>query len=283
MNNYIHLEKWVNHQEGPNALVLYGEGINCDRETAYALNKAGANPNVMHINELTKKSEVLNNYQILVVPGGFSYGDDLGSGLVFGKNLLKLGNKLKDFIEEGKAVIGICNGNQILTVAGLIPALQDIIGIQEVFMSNNTNARYTCLWNHLKIENQTPYLKNVKDLILPCAHGEGLYTMAQETLDTLIKNKQVVLRFTKPDGMPAKGQFPFSPNGSMYDIAAITNTKGNVFGIMPHPERFINMTQHPEYAFINEKSKRTKQPLPKEGSGLQIFKNIVDYAKNLSL
>lgn len=253
----------------PKIIVLSGYGLNCEEETALAFTLAGGVADVVHINDLVEKPAMLMRYQILAIPGGFSYGDDLGGGKAYAN---KLNNHLKkylaDFAAKDKLIIGICNGFQILTQAGLLPGA----------LTFNDNNRYTDRWVDLKISNKSPWLKNIKTLSLPIAHGEGKFMAENNVLKTLKKQKQIAGVYYK--GEVCRYQdLPPNPNGSTLDIAMLTSDDGKILGIMPHPERGMFFTQHPMWPLLKEKLLRKGKPLPKFAEGLKIFKNAVGYFK----
>jgi phosphoribosylformylglycinamidine synthase len=294
------------------AIILSGYGLNCEQETAEAFVLAGGEASIVHINDLIAKPAILKRFQILAIPGGFSYGDDLGSGKAYAN---KLNNHLKKYLAEfaakDKLIIGICNGFQILTNLGLLPGV----------LTFNDNNRYTDRWVDIKITsssaviarsasavsidsrrpersrmgdaailskkkiasdalamtgNASPWLKGIKSLSLPIAHGEGKFMASADVLKTLKKQNQIAGVYYK--GNICKYQsLPANPNGSMLDIAAITSENGRILGIMPHPERGMFFTQTPDWTLQKEKLSRKNKPLPKFTNNLQIFKNAISY------
>lgn len=293
----------------PRVIVLAGYGLNCETETAAAFTLAGGNTDIVHINDLVGNGRdcSLLKYQILAIPGGFSYGDDTGSGRAYANKLKNhLQNQLREFVNKDKLVIGICNGFQILTNTGLLPGA----------LTFNDNARYTDRWVDLKINDRviaslksktkgeailppkkiastfaeatadrsaalamtqkSPWLTGIKKLMLPIAHGEGKYYATDDIIKALKKDRAIAATYTS--GEICKYQnLPKNPNGSLLDIAAITGYNGRVLGIMPHPERAMFFTQLPNWPLLKEKLLRAGKPLPKYGPGLQIFKNAVNY------
>jgi phosphoribosylformylglycinamidine synthase subunit PurQ / glutaminase len=243
------------------ALVLRSAGTNCDQETAEALRQAGAQPSVIHINRLLSGEISLKDYQILVIPGGFSYGDDVGAGKILANELrFKLRAALDPFVESGRRVIGICNGFQVLVKTGYLPGTDDCQ--QTVTLAPNDSGQFQCHWVKMKREDSAcKWLNNTDDdWELPIAHGEGKFvTQDAKTLEDLEKNGQVVWRYTGTN-----------PNGSVNAIAGICNKKGNVVGLMPHPERHMARLQHPEWT-----RQRSKDKTP---VGLQFFKAAVQSA-----
>lgn len=253
----------------PKALVLRAAGTNCNNETAFAFELGGAIAEQAHINELIRGSRKLEGYHILAIPGGFSYGDDLGSGKVFANQLaIKLGRELEDFMAAGKLVIGICNGFQVLIKMGLLPALSRVYA-QEATLTNNDSGKFEDRWVWMRAENESLFTKGIRRIYLPVNHGEGKFVASNEVTEQLRKNRLIKLKYANEDGSEAK-QYPYNPNGSMLSIAAITNREGNVFGMMPHPEKFVTKYTHPGW---------TRENLPEEGDGLRIFRNMAEYAE----
>ena len=261
-----------------NALVISGYGINCEEETKFAFERAGAKGKIVHINDLIEGSEKLDNYQVLAFPGGFSYGDDTGSGNAFANRIRNnLWDEIMKFFEQDKLVIGICNGFQIMANLGLFPAT-DIYGKQEVALTHNTSARYEDRWVDLHSENDSPWLRGIESLTLPIAHGEGRFYTDEETYSKLYQRRQIALRYCM--GKTSLDQnLEYNPNGSLKDIASITDQSGRIIGMMPHPERAIDFTHLPHWTLIKEKLKREGREIPKEGPGLTIFKNSLVYFK----
>ncbi len=266
----------------PKALILTGYGINCDRETEHAFNMAGAAAVRVHINDIIDGHEKLSDYQILSVPGGFSYGDDIASGRVLANKLsTNLGEEVRKFIENDKLVIGICNGFQVLVKSGLLPGLNGDYTRQTATLTFNASGRYEDRWVHLASRTEKCVFTNgIEKIYLPVAHGEGRFTdgkAAGSVVDDLRKNDQIALVYCHENGREADGVFPANPNGSVADIAAICDPTGRVFGMMPHPERFTHFTHHPRWTRESASSARKGESLPEEGDGLQIFSNAVKY------
>ncbi len=260
------------------ALIIAGYGLNCEEESAYAFDYVGLNATVMHINDLIESPKALNDYQALCIPGGFSYGDDTGSGNAFAQKMrLTLMDELKEFVARDTLTIGICNGCQIGTNLGLAPAIDAQYGVRQVAVTHNASARYQCRWIDMKVEdNSSPWLQNIDSLHVPVAHGEGRFMMDEATLKTLKENKQIVLRYSK-NAQQANGVFPFNPNGSTDDIAGMTDESGRVLIMMPHPERGMFTWQRDDYALLKDNANREGQPLPEASDGLQIFQNAATY------
>lgn len=255
-----------------NALILTGFGINCDRETALAFDMAGATTDRVHLNDLADDPALLDNYQILAIPGGFSFGDDVASGRILANRLrYRLGGPLQEFVAAGKLAIGICNGFQVMVKMGLLPLFEGEF-TQEVTLTHNDSSRFDNRWVHLNVDPASPcvWLEGIQTLEVPIRHGEGKFIPRDETTLQRLKDQgQAVLRYARTDGAPAGGKFPENPNGSVDDIAGICDPSGRILGLMPHPEAFLNRTNHPRW---------TREALPEEGAGLQLFRNAVRHA-----
>lgn len=255
------------------ALILTGFGINCDAETAYAFNRAGADAQRVHLNDLAETPQRLEDFHILAIPGGFSFGDDVASGRILANRLrYRLGDPVKRFINDGKLAIGICNGFQVMVKMGILPMFDGDF-VQETTLTHNNSARFEDRWVDLRVEHADtcPWLAGMERLELPVRHGEGKFLAKDDdVLRRLNANGQVVLRYCQRDGQPAGGSYPANPNGSVEDIAGICDPTGRVFGLMPHPEAFTERTHHPRW---------TREDLPEEGAGLHIFRNAVRYAQ----
>lgn len=263
-------------------LVLSGYGINCERETKFAFELAGGEAEIVHINDLINKEKNIEDYHILAIPGGFSYGDDTGSGNALASKIrLNLWQELMNFIQTGKLIIGICNGFQVLVNLGLLPALNSNYGERKVALAWNDSTRYECRWIDLKNQSsKCIFTKNISSLHCPVAHGEGKFFTDPETLKQLIEKDQIVFTYTLPNGWPASGKFPFNPNGSILDIAGICDETGRILGMMPHPERAIFMGNAPNFQKIKEEAKREGKEIPEYYEpALSIFKNAVSYIR----
>ncbi len=260
------------------ALVVTGYGLNSEEETAHAFNHVGFDASICHINDLAENPKMLNDVQVISIPGGFSYGDDTGSGNAFAQKMrLTIGDTLKEFIARDTLTIGICNGCQVVVNLGLAPACDKQYGVRQVAVTHNASARYQCRWIDMKVEKtNSPWLQGVSNLHVPVAHGEGRFMMDDATLTLLKKNDQVALRYSK-NGVAAAGEFPFNPNGSTDDIAGITDETGRVLVLMPHPERGMFTWQRDDYAKIKDSARRAGKALPDESDGLQLFQNAATY------
>ncbi len=248
-------------------LILRAPGTNCDMETAFAFQQAGAITSQVHVNQLIRREEQLSDYQILVIPGGFTYGDDISAGKVLANELkLKLGEDIQNFIDRGGLILGICNGLQVLVKAGILPGTHNGRG-QAITLAANDSGRFECRWVYLKVNKDSPCLftKGIESLYLPVANGEGKVVATSEAL----ANLNVVLYYTDAHGNTNAG-YPYNPGGSVGDIAGICDSSGRIFALMPHPERHIRGTQHPRW---------TREGAKKYGDGFQIFLNAIKWAK----
>ena len=240
---------------------MSGYGLNCEEETKFAFESVGGNADIVHINDLIAKPKMLSQYQILVFPGGFSYGDDTGSGKAYANKFKNhLAKELEEFLSRDTLVIGICNGFQIITNLGILPGA----------LTFNDGGKYIDRWVDLEVTGNSPWLKGIKKLSIPIAHGEGHYVIDSKKYKELKQNKQIAFKYIK--GEICKFQnLPANPNGSDYDIAGVLAYNGRVLGLMPHPERGMFAHQSPMW----QKNKKGS----KEGQGLKIFKNGVNYFK----
>ena len=262
------------------ALVLTGFGLNCDGETAYALEKAGAEVRRVHMNSLMERDVRLEDFKIFVIGGGFSWGDDHGAGVIMAMRLKhRLRDDLLEFVERGGVVMGICNGFQVLVNVGLLPGFELREMRREVALINNDCGRFRNQWVHLVPDPASPCVatRGLVPLEFPVRHGEGKFTADSAVLQRLIEGHQVILRYARPDGEPADGVFPFNPNGSESDIAGICDPTGRIIGLMPHPEAYNHATNHPDWTLQREQARREGRALPEEGGGIALFRNVVTY------
>jgi len=251
-----------------NVLILRTAGTNCDAETAYGFEKIGGVPEFLHINRIFEDPSRLDAFQIMAIPGGFTYGDDIASGKVLANELrYKLRDAVQKFIDDGKLIIGICNGFQVLVKAGLLPWQG---GNTDATLTFNDSDKFEDRWVYLKAcSGKSVFVNEGDDIYTPVAHGEGKFVPRNdEVLSRLEKDGQVIFRYTDPDGNPAG--YPWNPNGSVGNIAGVCDPTGRILGMMPHPERHLEPTQHPRW---------TREGLKDEGDGLKIFRNAVTFAK----
>jgi len=249
-------------------LILRAPGTNCDVETAFSFEQAGSLVDSAHVNQLVRRGKLLSHYQILVIPGGFTYGDDISAGKILANELrLKLGEDIQRFVDRGGLILGICNGFQVLVKAGILPRLTDGER-QRLTLAGNDSNSFECRWVYLQVNQKSPCLftRGISTMYLPVAHGEGKVVAEAETLSEL----NVVLRYADKKGDVQAG-YPYNPNGSVDNIAGICDASGRIFALMPHPERFIHWIQHPRW---------TRGAPRERGDGFGIFLNAVEWVKS---
>ena len=278
----------------PKVAVLFGFGINCDHETKAVFELVGAHAERIHVNRFVSGEASLEAYDILAVPGGFSFGDHLGSGRLLGNRMrFAMRDALMAFVNAGKPIIGICNGFQVLVKTGLLPgpdqgASPDFI--QRGSLTLNDSGRYEDRWVTLEFDPESPciWTKGMSRIECPVRHGEGKYVMpTAEDLDRLSSNHQLTVRYVDPTTPVGSGlsdeplSYPLSPNGSMRNIAGICDSTGLVFGLMPHPEAIYARWLHPTHT---RQDGDTHGPSLDggEGAGLQLFRNAVEYVQQRS-
>ncbi len=265
----------------PKVLVLTGFGLNCDHETAYAFELAGAVAERAHINALIAGDVSLDDFQILAFGGGFSWGDDHGAGVIQALRLkTNIGEKLLKFVAAQKLIIGICNGFQTLVNLGLLPGIDGDYTGRSVALTYNDCGNFRDQWVRVSIDPDSPcvFTQNLQTLDMPVRHGEGKFYGESDTLQALTANRQIAMRYALPDGQPAAGAFPHNPNGSLADIAGICDPTGRIFGLMPHPEAYNHVTNHPDWTRKAEKDKRAGRiDRGRTGAGIRIFENAVTY------
>jgi phosphoribosylformylglycinamidine synthase len=266
-----------------NVLVLTGYGLNCDHETAYAFELAGARASRVHINSLIDGAVGLGGFQILVFIGGFGWGDDHGAGVIQAIRMkTNIGRQLIEFVEAGNLVLGICNGFQALVNLGLLPGLARNYDKRSVALTFNDCGNFRDQWVSLKVNSSSPcvFTRDLDLAELPVRHGEGKFYADESILAELQRNHQVVIRYATPEGVPANGQFPFNPNGSVDDIAGICDPTGRIFGLMPHPEGYHHPTNHPDWTRRKSIERRgDSTPSNTLPVGVRILQNGVDYMR----
>jgi phosphoribosylformylglycinamidine synthase len=253
-------------------LILRAAGTNCDGETAFAFQKAGAATEPVHVSALIENPKRLADFQILAFPGGFSYGDDVAAGKILANRIIHhLADAVRGFIDAGRLVIGICNGFQTLVRAGLLPAVRDggTPAAGQATLAWNANARFQDRWVRLRGDSdRCVFVRKGQRMYLPIAHGEGRFLpVKDEIMQSMTRDDQIAVRYTDADGNTAR-DWPDNPNGSTDAIAGVCDPTGRVFGLMPHPERHAEPTQHPRW---------TREGLKAEGDGMQVFRNAVGY------
>jgi phosphoribosylformylglycinamidine synthase subunit PurQ / glutaminase len=259
----------------PHVLILRAPGTNCDQETAFAFETAGGRPEVVHLNRLLERPQLAAEYQILAIPGGFSYGDDISAGRIFGNQMRHhLRECLEEFKAAGKLIIGICNGVQILVKSGVL--LPDRADEPIATLTLNESGKFEDRWVDLQVvSDKCVFLRGIERMYLPVAHAEGKFVARDEaTLRRLDEAGQLVLRYATPDRPPITDHrptgvvpYPYNPNGAQLNVAGLCDESGRVFGLMPHPERHIDPTQHPRW------TRETRE----RGDGLAVFENAVAY------
>jgi phosphoribosylformylglycinamidine synthase I len=271
--------------ENVKAIVLRAAGINCDLETQNAFELAGAQAERVHINRLVDDKNVLDSFQILVIPGGFSYGDDVAAGKILANQIKHhLYQQVRKFIDDGKLVLGICNGFQVLVKTGILPFFADatkggaLNGIQDkVTITYNDSNKFEDRWVYLEaVTDRCVFIEKGRRIYLPIAHGEGkVVTKDQPTLNKLQEENYVAFKYVDEKGN--EGGYPVNPNGSVDSIAGFTDSTGRVLGLMPHPERHIKHTQHPRWTRL---ASCVVRPASCEADGMSIFNNAVKYVRD---
>jgi phosphoribosylformylglycinamidine synthase subunit PurQ / glutaminase len=250
----------------PRAIVLRAPGTNCDEEAAYALARAGALAETIHINQVMETPAALDRFQILVIPGGFSYGDDLGAGRILATRITAtLGDAIRRFCDRSGLVLGICNGFQVLVRAGLLPGGS----ATSTTLAANESGRFEDRWVRLLPRpGLSPFVTFSEPIEMPVAHGEGRFLMADSSrISALERAGQVVLKYADAGARPTQ-EYPANPNGSAHAVAGVCDPTGRIFGLMPHPERCIESWHHPRWT-------RRRNGEPAEANGLRIFESAV--------
>ncbi|MFV2066535.1 MAG: phosphoribosylformylglycinamidine synthase I [Pirellulales bacterium] len=253
----------------PRALIVRAPGTNCDEETAFAFERAGAVAQRVHIRRWLERPALSDEFQILCLPGGFSYGDDVAAGRILANQIRHhLAERVEEFLEQDKLILGICNGLQILLKSGLLVP-EDHHG-PRVTLTWNDSGRFEDRWVTLDVDGrQSIFLRDMVRLELPIAHAEGKFVARdQRTLDQLSRDGCLTLRYTADVAQGAGVPYPYNPNGSMGNVAAVADRTGRMLGMMPHPERHLTATHHPAW---------TRRPPADVGDGLKIFANAVSY------
>lgn len=255
----------------PKVCILRADGINCDVELFYAFEKYGGAPEYVHVNELRDKSKKLKAFQILAIPGGFAYGDDVVSGKILATELISfLKDQLQEFTRRKGLIAGICNGFQVLVRTGLLPFNR--IGQMDATLEQNDSGHLECRFVKIKIENSKakfldPYIGQTIDISVN--HGEGKFYAPPTDLNKIEKEKLVFCRYVNENGKPTQ-DYPANPNGAINAIAGVTDPTGHIFGLMPHPEKIVELTQHPNWRRGNVEAK-----------GGFIFEGMIKFAKAL--
>jgi len=256
------------------ALVLRTAGTNCDEETQFAWEQAGAEAERVHVNLLLKDPRRLTRYQILTIPGGFSYGDDIAAGKIFANQIVHhLAEVVQEFLAADRLVLGICNGFQVLAKCGLLPGSDGarVTLAQKATLTSNDRGLFEDRWVHLRVDtDRCVFLEKGEVLDMPIAHAEGKFVPGNGTpIEALEAGGQIAVRYVDPDGNTDAG-YPWNPNGSIGDVAGICDATGRIFGLMPHPERNVLPWHHPHW---------TRRGAAAEGDGLRVFRRGVAYFK----
>jgi phosphoribosylformylglycinamidine synthase len=269
------------------SIVITGNGTNCEMEMAHACRLAGSDEvDIVHISMLLYGEKSLDDYHFLNLPGGFLDGDDLGSAKAGANRILHAGiegkeEKLFDqfarFIAQGKLILGVCNGFQLLVKLGMLPGFDGDYRKQTVTLTFNDSGRFEDRWVYLRTNYLSPciFTKNVGAIYLPVRHGEGKFVAQDEDiLERLHDDGHVAVQYSHDHYADIAVEYPANPNGSIHGIAGICNSTGRIFGLMPHPEAYLHYTNHPRW---------TREKLPEEGMGLDIFKNAINFLRGTSL
>lgn len=268
------------------SIVITGNGTNCEMEMAHACRLAGADEvDIVHICSLLYGEKSLDDYHFLNLPGGFLDGDDLGSAKAGANRILhaaiadkteKLYDQLARFIRNGKLILGVCNGFQLMVKTGLLPGFDNDYVTQTVTLTHNDSGRFEDRWIYLKVNPDSPcvFTRGIQGLYLPVRHGEGKFLAKdQDLMNRLHRDRLVTLQYSDSNYQKATMAYPDNPNGSMDGVAGICNDTGRIFGLMPHPEAYLHYTNHPRW---------TRETLPEEGMGLAIFKNAIEFIRSKS-
>ncbi len=248
-------------------IIFSGYGLNTEDETKAAFESVGATADIVHLNDVIAKPSILKKAQIIVFGGGFAYGDHTGAGKAYGNRVRHpAGQEAEASLSRDTSTEGTRDGFTIITSAGFLPG---------ALIANNV-PRYNARWVDLEVQNDSPWLKGIKTLSVPIAHGEGKYYAPPSDMTLLSKVKGIALKYVEGD-MCKHFDMPANPNGSLENIAGITGYGGRVLGLMPHPERAVRFTQLPHWTLLREQYIRDGKQMPKEGPGLQLFRNAVQY------
>lgn len=264
------------------AIVITGNGTNCEREVAAACELAGAECDIVHIAELLTGRTCLDDYHFLNLAGGFLDGDDLGSAKAGANRLTHakvqnstetLSDQLQRFIADGKLIMGVCNGFQLMAKMGLLPALGGDYLSQSATLTFNDGGRFEDRWCTLKVDAESPcvFTRGIDSLYLPVRHGEGKFVADQDVLAAIDRKHLSAVYYCDPETLEPTMEYPLNPNGSLAAIAGICDESGRLFGLMPHPEAYVHRTHHPRW---------TREELPEEGMGLWLYQNAITFIRD---
>lgn len=256
-------------------LILCGEGINCEDETQHAFGLAGAKAEKVLVYQVIKEPQMLDDYKIFVFPGGFAMADDLGAGKALAVDFENMADAFQKYIESGRLMLGICNGFQTMVKFGILPGFDKDYRTQRVTLTYNDSGMFEDRWVHLDINQESPcvFTQGIERIELPVRHREGKFCVGdnRKILTRLYNDNQIIAYYIDPKNPEGNAGYPWNPNGSEEGIAGICDPTGRVAALMPHPEGHIHRTNHPRW---------TREKLPEEGAGMQIFRNAVRYARD---
>jgi phosphoribosylformylglycinamidine synthase len=261
-------------------LIITGYGLNCENESKVAWQMAGAQPSLIHFSDLITQPALLRDYAALMFIGGFSYGDHMTSGHVFAlRTKHRLSSEMEQFIHQGKLIMGVCNGFQIMVKLGLLPGLDDDYFTQKLSIMQNDCGAFQNRWVSLRFEPNSPcvFTKGLDHMPLPIRHGEGkVFTLDKNLLQRLESLGCVPCRYADPVSGEATQEFPYNPNGALNAIAGLCDPTGRIFGLMPHPEAYLYPENHPQWDL-----QKINSSLPAQGAGLRLFQNAVDHLRKI--
>lgn len=264
----------------PKAIVITGNGTNCEREAAEACRLGGFDASIVHFADILAGDVTLDDFHFLNLTGGFLDGDDLGSAMVQANRLKyavigkgeRVADQLDRFVEAGKPVLGVCNGFQLMIKMGLLPGIE---GSRErvATLTFNDSGRFEDRWVTLLVDSSSPciFTRDLTNVSLPVRHGEGKFVVRDQTaLEEMQSRRLVAARYMDPNTSKPTMDYPLNPNGSVDAVAGICSPSGLLFGLMPHPEAYLHRVNHPRW---------TREDLPDEGMGITFFRNAYDYLR----
>jgi len=258
------------------SLVITGFGLNCEAETAHALKRAGASVDLVHLNDIIAGKRSLSEFSLVALIGGFSFGDHIAAGKVYANRLkFKLADQLREFIEKGNLMIGICNGFQTMAKLGILPGLDGDYASQRFTLAANDSGVFRNDWVRVSVDGRSPciFTRGIETIDLPIRHGEGKFFMRDEDLlRSMDELGLLTLRYVDPATDEPTMEFPHNPNGSLASVAGVCDPTGRIFGLMPHPEAFWSPLNHPQWPDLE-----IDDALPEEGYGMKFFRNAVEF------